>query len=290
MRLRNACLWTVLLCGGGGCTFNVRAADPSSTIIVVDMAMSDLASPSSSDLASPSPSDLAVLPDLANPACTHIDESFLSDPSARWAFDGAAVYDANAKALQINPALAVGSAGSAFFRTKTHMPAVDARFTFYMGDGSGADGMALVFAKADDVTDLVPFGDGERDDGFGLGYLGMNGFALELDTFKNLNNADPNDNHVALVVTASGTHFLSGSPSGAKLGNGTQRKAHLRFDGKHALVEIDDKIVIDSDFPSTIVFKPDDYFIGFTAAGGGLPDRHRVHALSIVIGPADVCF
>jgi hypothetical protein len=294
MGLGHACVSVaVVVCAG--CTFTVRSSDAPTNVGGEDLAVpaaADLAMAAGADLAPPrDPLDLAVIPDLSpNPVCTHIDEDLTSDPSARWYFDGSASYDANAKALQLNPALAVGSAGSAFYRTKVHMAAVDVRFTFYMGDGTGADGMALVFAKAANVTDLVPFGDGVAGDGYGLGYLSMSGFAMELDTYKNDNNGDPNDNHVAMVVTASGTHFLTGNPTGPKLRSSSQRRAHLRFDGRHVLCEIDDKKVIDADFPSTIVFNPDDYFIGFTAAGGGLPDRHRVHSLSIVVGPPDVCF
>jgi hypothetical protein len=298
MALRIACVWAALVCGG--CKFDVGSAIGPPPTGSDDLALPDLAMnpppPPPADLAQPMiGDDLAEIadlanPDLANPACTRIEEELRSDPSERWAFNGSARYDAAAKAIELNPALAIGSAGSAFFRTKLHMVAVDARFTFYMGDGTGADGLALVFAKAGRVDDLVPFGDGIMDDGYGIGYVGMNGFAMELDTHKNDNNGDPNDNHVGMMVTASGTHFLTGTPSGAKLRNGMVRKAHMRFDGKHVLVEIDDKKVIDADFPPNIIFNPDDYFIGFTASGGGLPDRHRVHSLSIVVGPPDVCF
>jgi hypothetical protein len=281
-----------------GCTFDVRSWGTSPPLGVDDMSVPMQGTP---DQAPPDPNpDLAGIlpgadlatspPDLANPDCKHIDEDFGSDPVARWYYNGAGSYDSGAKAVQLNPANAIGSAGSAFYRQKLHMVAVDARFTFSMGDGGGADGMALVFAKADAVTDLVPFGDGTAAQGYGLGYVGMNGFALELDSYKNGNNGDPNDNHVGMMVTSSGTHFLTGVPSGPKMANGMQRHAHLRFDGKHVRVEIDDKEVIDADLPSTIIFNPDDYFIGFTAAGGGFPDRHRVHAVSIVVGPPDVCF
>jgi hypothetical protein len=299
MGRRSACAWAVVAaCACAGCSFDVRSWGTAPPIGVDDMSVpgqepSDQALPPepNGDLAGiPAGADLARIPDLANPACKHIDEDFGSDPAARWYYNGAASYDSAAKAVQLNPSGAVGSAGSAFYRDKLHMVAIDARFTFYMGDGGGADGMALVFAKANAVTDLVPFGDGTASQGYGLGYVGMNGFALELDSYKNSNNADPNDNHVGMVVTSNGTHFLTGVPSGPKMANGMQRHAHLRFDGKHITVEIDDKEVIDSDLPSTIIFNPDDYFIGFTGAGGGFPDRHRVHALSLVLGPPDVCF
>jgi hypothetical protein len=290
MGLRWTFISAVALLGSGatGCTFKVPDGNPPPPLLGAgDLAVPDLSSPLDLDGVAP---DLATVPDLAsNPACTRIDEDFAADPAATWTLAGSAKYDATVKRLQITPP-SFGAAGSAFFSTKLHVPAFDARFKFYIGDGSGADGMAMVFAKAQAVTDLKPFGDGQSSDGYGLGYLGMEGFALELDTYKNGGNGDPNDNHVALTVAASGTHFLVGTAPSPPLRSASERSAHVRFDGHHFLVEVDDKPLIDADLPSTIVFMPDDYFIGFTGASGGLTDRHRVGPLSFVIGPPDVCF
>ncbi len=281
-----------LVCSGAtGCTFNVPDSNlPPPPPIADDLAVPDLSLPAPPpDLAAVEP-DLAPVPDLAtNPACTRIAEDFAADPAATWTLAGSATYDATAKRLQLTPPSS-GAAGSAFFSTKQHVPAFEARFKFYIGDGSGADGMAMVFAKAQAVTDLKPFGDGQSSLAYGLGYLGMDGFALELDTYKNLGNGDPDDNHVALTVAANGTHFLVGKKPSPPLRSASERSARMRFDGHHFLVEVDDKPLIDADLPPTIVFMPADYFIGFTGASGGLTDRHRVGPLSIVIGPPDVCF
>src|SRR5262249_60462481 len=102
-----------------------------------------------------------------------------------WRFLRDASYDTANNRLQLT-SLNTEVAGSAFLTTPLATPAFDARFSFRIADGAGGDGMAFVFAKAARASDLVPFGNHQPGRGFGLGYLGMHGFAVQLATFKNV--------------------------------------------------------------------------------------------------------
>jgi hypothetical protein len=278
--------WRALLVFGlaVGCRFDVLGSWSTSA----PAAPPDLAAappPAAPDLGDEA--DLGATPDLLSP-CTRISDRFAADPTGRWALAGDASWDAAHQALQLT-SVNFDVAGSAFWATPLYTPAFDARFDFRISDGSGADGLAFVFAKAASVGALVPFGNGQFNTGYGIGYLTMNGFAVELDTFPNFDRGDPNGNHVALVATASGTHLLTASPSSSLHGNGT-RVAHIRFDGRHLLIELDGVKILDADLPKTTTFVPDSYFFGFTAAAGGLTDHHAIGAFNLVVGPGDLCF
>jgi hypothetical protein len=269
-----------------GCNFEVGGLSQANHVLSPDLGVGDLAAP-------PPPSslaDLASLPDLElPPACTRVSETFDVDPSPRWALAGDASFDASAHVLQLTTTN-IDVAGSAFFATAIFTPAFDVRFDFRIGDGTGADGMAFVFAKADSAAKLGPYGNGQLNSGWGLGYLNMDGFALELDTFKNSGNSDPDNNHVALMLASTGTHLLTASPPAPPLHASPSRSAHMRWTASHILVEIDGVKVLDEDLPPSIVFTPDQYWFGFTGAGGGFTDRHTVRDFNLVVGPAGVCF
>ena len=104
-------------------------------------------------------------------------------------------------------------AGSAFYDDALPAGAFDATFNFRIADGSGADGLAFVVAEAASASALTLFGNGAVNAGYDVGYLGMDGFAIEIDNFMNVGNGDPNANHVSLVRTSDGTCLVSGTPA-----------------------------------------------------------------------------
>jgi hypothetical protein len=300
----------------GGCRFSIEGEqvapaethDMAIAPLVADMAMTpgqvavdDLAhmvppTMPPPDLArQPPPPDLMPPNDLM-PPCVHVTESFASDPSARWALMGTATYDAANQRLQLTgPVLA--TAGSAFYAHALYTVAFDARFDFRIFDGDGADGMAFVLAQSGTTAGLTPYGNGSATDGYGLGYYGMAGFAVELDTYQNNFNAgnvvinDPDNNHIAFMRTSDGTHLLVGAPApNPPLHSAAPRTLHVRFTGTHLLVELDGSAVIDKDVPMSTNFAPGVYFFGFTGASGGASDRHTISNFSLTVGAPDLCF
>ena len=238
------------------------------------------------DLASPPPLDLGSPPnDLASP-CTRVSATFADDPAARWSLMGDATVDA--AGLQLT-SLGYNVAGSAFYDTAIASDAFDATFTFRMGDGSGADGLAFVVARATSAGALAPYGNGAINEGYGLGYLGMDGLAVELDTFMDVGNGDPNGNHVAVVRTSDGAHLLFASP-GSLLRSTASRTAHVRVTSTHVIVELDGDRALDADLPSGLSIPSGPVFFGFTAASSALNDRHGIRDLTLIVGPAATCF
>src|SRR5947209_4121233 len=109
--------------------------------------------------------------------------------------------------------------------------------------------IAWQLARTPSTPGLAPFGNGQPNTGYGLGYFGMDGIAVELDTFQNGGNGDPDNNHVALMRTSDGTHLLTGTPPAPPLHSSSGRTAHIRFTGAHVTVEIDNMKTIDADVP-----------------------------------------
>jgi hypothetical protein len=249
--------------------------------------------PTTMDMARPlSIADMANSIDMTS-GCVHVNETFASDPTARWTLQGNATYDANNQRLQVtSPDTNV--AGSAFYNQPLFTVAFDARFDFRINDGSGADGLAFVLARSGSVAGLGPFGNGQMNMGFGLGYFGMDGLAIELDTFQNLSavpgQSDPDNNHVGFMLTAEGKHLLTGTPPAPPLHSGMTRTAHVRFTGAHVTVEIDGKKTLDGDVTAEANFNPGTFFFGFTGASGGITDRHTVTNFQLIVGPAGICF
>ncbi len=220
--------------------------------------------------------------------CTHLSEPFSADAAKRWTLMGDATVDVSVGGLQLT-SLGFNVAGSAFYDTPLREGAFDASFHFRVADGSGADGLAFVVARAASPGALPPYGNGGVNAGYGLGYLGMDGFAVEIDTFMNVGNGDPNANHVALVHTSDGAHLLTGTPT-SPLRSTTARVAHIRMTATHLLVEIDGVAIIDGDLPTGFAPPTGDVYFGFTAAASALNDHHAVSDLTLDVGPAGVCF
>jgi hypothetical protein len=242
--------------------------------------------PPPGDQALPPPADLGASPvDLMSP-CIRVSESFASDPAAHWTLMGDTSIDPPEGGLLLT-SLGFNVAGSAFYDVALPASSFDARFTFRIGDGSGADGLAFVVAEASSVDALSPYGNGVLNAGYGLGYLGMAGFAIELDTFMNIGNGDPDGNHVSLVRTSDGAHLLSGTPV-KSLRSSTSRRAHIRLAGSHLTVEIDGDKTIDDDLPSGFAVPSGARYFGFTAASSVLDDHHSVSDLTLIVGPG--CF
>jgi hypothetical protein len=276
---------SALLFFAAGCRFGVRAVETSSPT-AVDMAMppvepSDGSVAALADLAGAP--DLAPPPDMASP-CTTVTEDFMADAGTSWVLAGNAALDG--KALQLTTT-DNNVAGSAFYDRSFFTSGFDASFKFRINDGSGADGVAFVFAKAASAAALGVYGNGEMNTAWGLGYYGMNGYAIELDTFKNTGNGDPDGNHVGFMLTSNGTHVLTGSPTQSLRSSGV-RSAHIRFTASHVHVDVDGAAVLDGDLPASVTFAPDNYWFGFTGASGGLTDHHQISGLTLVVGP-DSC-
>ncbi|MFF2629672.1 choice-of-anchor D domain-containing protein [Kitasatospora griseola] len=199
---------------------------------------------------------------------TGVTAGSLSQPSAgNWTFNGTAVLSNTDIVLTeaIN-----GQTGSALNNMTVPSANLRAHFTAVIGGGSGADGLAFVLLDAAHET---PHSLGEG--GGGLGYSGLHGLAVTLDTSQNAN--DPSANFVGLATGGNGD-ALTYAATATNIGDlrtGTHA-VDVQVTGGRVQVTVDGKPAIDA-----TVAVPAAVLVGFTGATGGLNDNHRVQGVSI---------
>jgi Bacterial lectin/Abnormal spindle-like microcephaly-assoc'd, ASPM-SPD-2-Hydin/PQQ-like domain len=162
------------------------------------------------------------------------------------------------------------TAGSSFFATpldsSRHLTvAFDA--TLGGGGTSGADGQTLVLADAA-ATRATALG----ATGGGLGYTGIPGIAVALDTYKGA--VDPSANFVGIANGTSGaTDRLAWLSTSTAIPN-------LRTATRHVVVDINNGVVTVSidgtQYLSQAVTLPPNVLLGFTGATGAVVDNHQV--------------
>ena len=114
---------------------------------------------------------------------------------ASWHFEGDASWDSANSRVELTPAIT--SAMDSAFQTSTTADgsAINIRFDFYIGGGSGADGLAMTVLDTNRMTSYL------GDDGGCLGYgghsdcgsdyPGLPGWSVEIDTYYNGHDPTP---------------------------------------------------------------------------------------------------
>jgi hypothetical protein len=197
--------------------------------------------------------------------------SLIPDPSAGgWQLNGTAALEA--PSLVLTGATSF-QAGSAFWPVQLDSHNLSIEFELSIGGGSGADGLALVFADA--TRGAMPTSIGE--DGGALGFGGIPGLALAFDTFKNA--ANPSSNFVG-VSNGPGSgagllHWLGTANLAAPLRNTPHHVKVLTANGAIALWIDGAKV------GSLAVTLPSKSYIGFSAGTGNVNDRHAISQLLV---------
>jgi hypothetical protein len=196
--------------------------------------------------------------------------SLVPDPSAGgWQLNGSAKLESPSLVLT-----GVGTflGGSAFWPTQLSAQNRTIEFEMTIGGGTGADGLALVFADASKGATPKSLG----ESGGGLGFGGIPGIAVAFDTYKNAVN--PSNNFVG-ISEAKGTEgrtlrWLSTANVTPSLR--ATHKIKVATEGGTVGVWIDGTKV-----GSFTVTLPTKAYIGFTGATGGLTDRHAIAHLTV---------
>jgi hypothetical protein len=237
------------------------------------------------DLGLPPRGDLATSPpsDMSSP-CKTIAASFTSAPQPPWMLENSAVYSSANRRVELNHT--TDSMGGLFYTTPVMVSAFDATMQYYV---QGPDGIALVLAAQSSGYAQNP----TAGIGGGIGFAGMQGYAIELDDWQNAGEAD--GNHVAFVRASDGFEIVTANLPTQAIDCSCTRTMHVRFTGTHIHVDIDGRIALDADLPSTgaTAFVPGGYYLGVTAASGavvGATYLHAVDSLSVILGPPGVCF
>ena len=115
------------------------------------------------------------------------NEGYVDDGLAlsTWNFEGHATWDSTNEWVELTDT-GTNRAGTAFQTSATvDSDNVVIEFSFFVSGGSGADGISLT---ALDSTRMTGFVGGS---GGGIGYAGLPGWSIEVDTWYNSENNDP---------------------------------------------------------------------------------------------------
>ncbi|GGN86709.1 hypothetical protein GCM10011579_078800 [Streptomyces albiflavescens] len=161
--------------------------------------------------------------------------------------------------------------GSAVQATVVPSARLKATFTAEIGGGTGADGLAFLLLDSSKTTPKALGGGGG-----GLGYAGLPGIAVTLDTYRN--TGDPSANFVGVATGGNGSPFQYAATSTAipALRTGTHVVDVSVTTAGHILVSVDGTQVID-----TAVTLPQNVLLGFGGATGGSTDNHTVRGVKI---------
>jgi len=187
-----------------------------------------------------------------------------------WNFEGSASWDSGGGFVQLTPA-STDTAGTAFSTASVvNAENVEIEFLFYASGGSGADGFSLTALDVDRMSGFV----GET--GGGIGYAGLPGWSIEVDTYYN--GSDPtSQDHVAFSFDGN-VHSPVAWAVLPDMEDGQWHSMLVSVHAPHILVEIDGVVYLDQNITGNLNFPA---YVGFTAATGSLTNQHLIDALVV---------
>jgi hypothetical protein len=157
---------------------------------------------------------------------------------------------------------------------------VEIEFLFYIGGGSGADGISLTAIDVDRMTTFL------GGTGCGLGYGGdaactagpaLPGWSIEVDTYFN-DGQDPTiEDHLTFVFDGDVDAPQAWTPLPEMEDTGWHTMT-VTVTAPHVKIAIDGDIYIDQELTGHFDFPAN---IGFTAGTGGQTNFHRIDALEV---------
>jgi hypothetical protein len=188
-----------------------------------------------------------------------------------WVFNGAAAMSGSD--LVLTPATPAQH-GSAVFSTPLPSTGLKASFTAVIGGGTGgADGLTFAMLDAARSTAQSIGGTGSN-----LGFGGLAGVAVTLDTYKN--NTNPSNNFVGIATSVPGGNltYIATATNVPNLRSGTHAVA-VQANGGTVTVSVDGTQVL-----AKAVALPASTLLAFTGSTGGSTDQHVVRDASITSG------
>ncbi len=202
------------------------------------------------------------------------NEGYVADnlDLSTWNFEGSAVWDSVSNVVQLTEPT-TNQAGTAFQTASTvSSDSVSIGFSFYVSGGTGADGISLTALDSGRMTGFV----GEA--GGGIGYGGLPGWNIEVDTWYNSENNDPTqDDHLSVHIDGVQSSYEAWSAL-PEMEDGAWHEMNVTVTGTWMTIEVDGAIYIDQDIPRLSAFPA---YVGFTAATGGSTNYHLIDALEV---------
>ena len=209
--------------------------------------------------------------------------------AAEWTLVGSATHDLSSGTVTLVEPLNE-QVGYLFSTQPINTQRFKTAFSFEIGGGTGADGMAFVVSRIipdEDQAREVPDEDRAREmaglgSGGPFGWQIMDGFAIEFDTWDG-NDGDMPGEHVGVnVFPPYQALAVEGIPGGSLRNNGVW-DATILFDSGHVQlylanreIGLENTQVLDYTIPG---FVPFDGYIGVVGATGGSTDMHSIYYL-----------
>lgn len=201
------------------------------------------------------------------------DEGYSADQLdlSTWNFEGAAHWDAGNGWVELTSA-ARSQVGSAYQTASTVSSGeIDISTQFYVSGGNGADGMTVTALDADRMTSFL------GSSGGGIGYAGLPGWTVEVDTYYNRGTDPTSRDHVSVHIDGD----VRSPETWAQLPemeDGQWHELRVQATGTWFTVTVDGTIYIDEEIADLETF---DSYVGFSAATGGKTNEHLTDSLVV---------
>ena len=189
---------------------------------------------------------------------------------ASWNFEGTAQWDTANGWVELTKALT--NQGGTAFQTSSTVDAdnVSIEFQFYASGGSGADGLSVTALDTTRMTGFV------GSTGGGIGYGGLPGWSVEVDTYYNA--VDPTTaDHVSVHMDGDSNTPVAWATL-PEMEDGKWHTMSVTVSGTWMTVTIDGTAYLDQTISQLSNFPA---YVGFTAATGSLTNSHLVDALQV---------
>jgi len=222
--------------------------------------------------------ELTAVDSCGNEAVTGVgfcqNEGYTEDSIdlASWHFEGSALWDTTNGWVELTGPY-TNQAGTAFQTTSTvPSEAINIEFSFFVSGGSGADGISLTAIDTERMTSFV------GGTGGGIGYAGLPGWSVEIDTWYNSVHNDPTSaDHLSVHIDGNvdTPYAWSALP---EMEDGDWHLASINVDGSHMTIAIDGVTYIDEVVSGLGSFPA---YVGFTGATGAATNFHLIDALEV---------
>jgi hypothetical protein len=191
---------------------------------------------------------------------------------ATWYFAGYANYDSANGWVELTKPL-TSQSGTAFQTASTASgDNVVIQFSFFASGGSGADGLSLTALDSSRMTGFV----GEV--GGGLGYKGLPGWSVEIDTYYNSEYSDPTPmDHVSFHLNGDVYNPLLWATL-PEMEDGKWHEMSVSVSGTTVVVDVDGVNYINGTVSGITAFPA---YVGFSASTGALTNSHLIDALEV---------
>ena len=187
-----------------------------------------------------------------------------------WQFQGSANWNTTNNVVELTTPVQ-DTAGTAFSTAAEVLAEnVEIEFQFYVSGGSGADGFSLTALDISRMSGFV------GQTGGGIGYGGLPGWSIEVDTYYN--SIDPTEeDHVAFSFDGQVESPLAWAVL-PEMEDNQWHTMRILVHAPHVTVEIDGVTYIDQDIAGHYSFMS---YVGFTAGTGSLTNYHLIDSLTV---------